>query len=72
MDIVKARQIYAIIKASKHRRFADSLITSAIRYAQIRADWYQLSVEGRLELDRERSLMQGKRTKKKGVKGIRK
>ncbi len=56
MDIIIARQIFSTIKASKHRRFADSLIASAIRYAQIRADWYQLSAEERLELDKERSI----------------
>lgn len=55
MELEKARQLYAVISSSKHQVLVKSLVKTAIRYARIRVDWYLLDLEGKKEMDDERS-----------------
>lgn len=56
MDYKEAEHIFQAIRSSKLRNFYDTLIIAAIRYAQIRVDWYLANQEGKKELDEERTL----------------
>lgn len=55
MDYQEAEYIFQIIKSSKQRGLSDLLIKSAIRYAQMRVEWYFTNPEERIELDKERT-----------------
>ena len=56
MDYQEAEQIFHVIRSSKLHDLSEILIKSAIRYAQIRVDWYLANQEGKKELDEERTL----------------
>jgi hypothetical protein len=51
MDYQEAENIFQIIKSSKLQGLSDLFIKSAIRYAQLRVEWYFANPEERIELD---------------------
>jgi hypothetical protein len=55
MDYQEAEQIFQAIRSSKLHKFSKPLINTAIRYAQIRVEWYIANLEGKKELDEERT-----------------
>lgn len=55
MDYQEAEYILQIVRSSKIRGLSDIFLKSAIRYAQIRVEWYFTNPEERIELDKERS-----------------
>jgi hypothetical protein len=56
MDIQEVETILKIIRTSRFKDFADTLIKSAIKYAHIRAEWCYLSQEEKNELEDERRI----------------
>jgi hypothetical protein len=48
-------KIYRQIQESKHKSLTDNLVKLSIRYARIRVDWLQTSIEIRTDIDTERS-----------------
>jgi hypothetical protein len=56
MDIQEAEAILKIIRSSRLKDFANTLIKSAIRYAHIRAKWHFLIQEEKIELEDERRI----------------
>ena len=56
MDIQEVEAILKIIRSSRLKDFADTLIKSAIKYAHIRAEWCFLSQEEKNELEDERRI----------------
>jgi hypothetical protein len=55
MDFKEAENIFQIIKSSKLKGLSDLFLKSAIRYAQMRVEWYFSNQEERIELDLDRT-----------------
>ena len=55
MEFNEAANIFQSIRSSKLHNFSEPLIDAAIRYAQIRVEWYLTNSEGKKELDEERT-----------------
>lgn len=55
MDFKEAEQILQIIRSSNLQGLSVLFLKSAVRYAQIRVDWYFADQEERIELDKERT-----------------
>ena len=56
MNLTEAHQILETISATKHNPLLSSLLRRAVRYSRLRVDWYFLSQEDQIELDKERTL----------------
>ena len=56
IEIKEVESIFNVIKSSHLNDLSERLINSAIRYAQIRVDWYLANQEGKKELVEERTL----------------
>lgn len=55
MQLTEAQQILALISTTRHQQLLNSLLKSAMRYAELRVEWYFLDLEGRKDIDDERS-----------------
>ena len=55
MTLEETKKIYEHIKSSKHSVLVNSLITSAVRYAQIRVSWKLANLEERHEMEDSRT-----------------
>lgn len=55
MEIKEALEIFETFKNSRHQKFVNALLISAVRYSRLRVDWYLSNLEKRNELEDERS-----------------
>lgn len=55
MKLYEAEQIFEAISLTKHKSLLNSMLKRAVRYSRLRVDWYFLSQEGQIELDKERT-----------------
>jgi hypothetical protein len=55
MEYTEAASLFQSIRKTKHKALYDMWLKSAVRYAQIRVDWYFNDHEGRKEMDALRS-----------------
>ena len=56
MDSATAKRVFDGMMNSKLEALVRSVLRAAVRYAQIRAEWYLLSVSERAEADKSRSI----------------
>ena len=56
MNYIAAEKIYCTIKKTSLIELKNDLIKSAIKYAQIRAEWSQLSKKERIKKDKMRTI----------------
>lgn len=55
MDYQEAESIFKIVKSFKINRLSDLFLKSAIRYSQLRVEWYFANTDERTELDLDRT-----------------
>jgi hypothetical protein len=56
MEIEQAQQIFEAISNSAHKQLVQSLLKSAVRYSQIRVEWYFSDREQRNAMENERTI----------------
>ena len=56
MTLSEANEIFETISNTKHKTLFNSLLKSAIKYSKYRVDWYFMSLEEQLSIDKERTI----------------
>lgn len=55
MELKESQEIYQVLMSSKYQFLVNTLIMSAVRYSRLRVDWLLSDLEGRIEMDAERT-----------------
>ena len=57
MELNEAREIYNVVKGSKHQVLVNVVLKNAVRYANIRVEWLMSEGEERKVIDGDRTLI---------------
>lgn len=55
MELKESQEIYKVLISSQYKVLVNTLIKSAVRYSRLRVDWLLSDLEGRIEMDAERT-----------------
>jgi hypothetical protein len=55
MDLYEAKEIYEQFQKSHYQSLVKPLIKNAVNYSRLRVEWLLMDIDGRLEIDDERS-----------------